>query len=262
MPLINYIGNRQECLGDNGGRTQRGRAPLPPPLSVEYLIVGGGGKTSILDVDSGYGGGAGGFLSSSAIINFNTTIDIVVGMGASGSQQSGSISSITSPTFGTEIAYGGSAGQQGFPPQNPAGLGGPAPIGHGGGAGAGQPGVNGVNGLSGRGGSGSMWLDGNFYAGGGGGAAGEGFNAGDGTIDNGLGGGGRGAPGGQNGLDGTGGGAGGGMERGGNGVVIIRYSTSSVKPPYDNALSGGSISISDGYIYRTFTGSAQLTYSF
>jgi hypothetical protein len=261
MPLINYIGNRQECLGDNGGRTQRGAAPTPPPLIFDYLVVGGGGKTNL----GGYGGGAGGFLTGSASLDFNTAIDIVVGMGASASQASGGFSSITSPTFGTLIAYAGSAGQQGFPPQNPAGLGGPPPIGVGGGAGAGQPGVNGVNGLSGRGGSGSMWLDGNFYAGGGGGAAGTQYDAGDGTIDNGLGGGGRGAGspfGGQNGLDGTGGGAGGGMEKGGSGIVILRYLTSNLVPPYDNALSSGTLTITGSYAYLTFTGSAQLSYSF
>jgi hypothetical protein len=263
MPLINYIGNRQECLGDDGGRTQRGAAPTPPSLSFDYLVVGAGGKTNI----GGFGGGAGGFLTGSASLDFNTTIDIIVGMGASGSQESGSISSIISPKFGTVIAYGGSAGQQGFPSQNPAGLGGPPPIGTGGGGGAGQAGVNGVTGLSGRGGDGLQWLDGNYYAGGGGGAGNATLPSGNG--DGGLGGGGRGAPGGctncqpgQNGLDGTGGGAGGGMEKGGSGIVILRYLTSNLVPPYDNALSSGTLTIIGSYAYLTFTGSAQLRYSF
>jgi hypothetical protein len=264
MPLINYIGNRQECLDNKRGR---GNAPTAPSLSFDYLIVGGGGKVNL----SGFGGGAGGFLASSASIDFNTTIDIVVGAGASGSQESGSISSIISPKFGTVISYGGNAGQSGQPTGNPAGLGGPPPIGTGGGAGAGQAGINGVDGQSGRGGSGSMWLDGNFYAGGGGGAGNATLPSGngDGTIDNGLGGGGRGAVGGcttcqpgQNGEDGKGGGAGGGMEKGGSGIVILRYLTSNLVPPYDRALSGGTLSVTGSYAYLTFTGSAQLRYSF
>ena len=266
MPLINYIGNRQECLGATSGFV-RGNAPTPPALSFDYLVVGGGGKVNL----SGFGGGAGGFLTGSASLDFNTTIDIAVGMGASGIQESGSISSIISPTFGTVIAYGGNAGQSGAPTGNSAGLGGPPPIGTGGGAGAGQAGVDGVNGQSGRGGSGSIWLDGNFYAGGGGGAGNDTLPSGngDGTIDNGLGGGGRGAVGGcttcqpgQNGEDGKGGGAGGGMEKGGSGVVIIRYLTSNLVPPYDKALSGGTLSITGSYSYLTFTGSAQLSYKF
>jgi hypothetical protein len=264
MPLINYIGNRQEALTGGTDGFGRGNAAPPPSISFDYLIVGGGGKTNL----GGYGGGAGGFLTGSASLDFNTTNDIVVGLGASGSQQSGSISSIISPSFATLIAYGGNGGGSGAPTINSAGLGGPPPIGTGGGAGAGEVGINGVVGQSGRGGSGSMWLDGNFYAGGGGGAGAETYGAGDGTIDNGLGGGGRGAPNGsggqagQNGLDGKGGGAGGLMESGGSGVVIIRYTTASVVAPYDNAISGGSLSISGGYAYRTFTGSAQLVYSF
>jgi hypothetical protein len=262
MPLINYIGNRQECLDNKRGR---GNAPTPPSLSFDYLVVGGGSTAGQS------GGGAGGFLTGSASLDFNTTIDIVVGAGASGSMLSGSSSYITSPKFGTVIASGGNGGQSGFPTSNPAGLGGPPPIGYGGGAGAGQAGVNGVVGLSGRGGDGLQWLDGNYYAGGGGGAGNDTLPSGngDGTIDNGLGGGGRGAVGGctscqpgQNGEDGKGGGAGGGMEKGGSGVVILRYLTSSLVPPYDHALSTGTPSITGSYAYLTFTGSTQLSYRF
>ena len=73
---------------------------------------------------------------------------------------------------------------------------------------------------------------------------------------------------GSNGVDGTGGGAGGaggngGVDlKGGSGIVIVRYLTSSLVPPYDHALSGGSLSITGSYAYITFTGSSQLTYSF
>jgi hypothetical protein len=52
------------------------------------------------------------------------------------------------------------------------------------------------------------------------------------------------------------------MQKGGSGIVIIRYATASVVAPYDNAIDGGSLSISGGYVYRTFTGSAQLNYRF
>jgi hypothetical protein len=262
MPLINYIGNRQEALAGGTGGFVRGGAPLPPALSFDYLIVGGG-----MARGAGIGGSAGGFRSGSTSLDFNTTIDIVVGAGTTVGANFAFTSSMSGSSFGYLYAGGASSTFSGDPQFNQEGTG--TPTSSGGGAGASQGGVNGIPSLSGRGGDGLMWLDGKFYAGGGGGQGSQFAGNGDGTIDNQRGGGGRGAPNGypgglpgQNGLDGFGGGAGGGMEKGGDGVVIIRYSTGSVNPPYDNALSGGTITIADGYIYRTFTGSAQLTYSF
>ena len=52
------------------------------------------------------------------------------------------------------------------------------------------------------------------------------------------------------------------MNNGGSGIVIIRYATASVVAPYDNAIDGGTLAITGGYAYRTFTGSAQLNYRF
>lgn len=161
-------------------------------------------------------------------------------------------------SFAYVYAGGGSPGSSGYPQFNSEGLGGSTPIGAGGGAGSSQNGVNGVVGLSGRGGSGSLWLDGNYYAGGGGGPQSELYAASFGMDGGGNG---LGYPG-SNGVDGTGGGAGGEMPKGGSGIVILRYLTSSLVPPYDHALSGGSLSITGSYAYITFTGSSQLTYRF
>lgn len=259
MPLINYIGNRQESIADSAGagRVQRGPAPPPPSLSIEYLVVGGGGRTLI----TGYGGGAGGVLSGSFSLPFNTISNITVGLGAPTSSNQGGTSSISSSVLFVS-ASGGQEGASGGPSFKSAGLGGPPPIGKGGGAGSAENGVNGVVGTSGRGGSGSLWLDGNYYAGGGGGEGNATLPAGGGN--GGLGGGGNGGPGGgifppvgSDGVDGTGGGAGGGPYKGGDGVVIIRYSTGSVR------MGDGGIQYElDGYYYHKFTGSGQFTYQY
>lgn len=258
MPLINYIGNRQESLGVGTGGFVRGNAPTPPPLIFDYLLVGAG-----MVRGAGIGGSAGGFLSGSAVsMSFNTTLDIIVGLGGSGSNDGGS-SSIASPSFGYLYAGGANTTFSGYPQGYQEGSSGPNT--NGGGAGASGNGGNGIAGLSGAGANGLAWVDGKFYAGGGGGAgttlAGQGAG--------GIGGGGYGIPGdiggtvpGENGVDGTGGGGGGGMTRGGNGIVIIRYATASVIPPYDNAIDGGNLLISGGYAYHTFTGSAQLKYQY
>jgi hypothetical protein len=259
MPLINYIGNRQEALAGGTGGFVRGNAPPPPALSFDYLIVGGG-----MVRGAGIGGSAGGFLSgSAATMSFNTTIDIQVGAGGSGSNNNGYSSSMSGSSFAYLYAGGASTTFSGYPQGNQEGTGGPNT--NGGGAGASQNGVNGIPRLSGRGGNGLAWVDGNFYAGGGGGGGTQ--FAGQGAA--GTGGGGIGIPGdvggttpGTNGVDGTGGGGGGGMQKGGSGIVIIRYATASVVAPYDNAIDGGSLSITGGYAYRTFTGSAQLNYRF
>lgn len=259
MPLINYIGNRQEALAGGTGGFVRGNAPPPPALSFDYLIVGAG-----MVRGAGIGGGAGGFLSgSAATMSFNTTIDIQIGLPGSGSNNNGESSSMSGSSFAYLYAGGASTTFSGYPQGNQEGLGGPNT--NGGGAGAGQNGVNGIPGLSGRGGDGLAWVDGNFYAGGGGGAGTT--LAGQGAA--GTGGGGIGAPGdiggtvpGENGVDGTGGGGGGNMQKGGSGIVILRYLTSSLVPPYDQALSGGTLSITGSYAYLTFTGSSQLSYRF
>jgi hypothetical protein len=259
MPLINYIGNRQEALGGGAGGFVRGGAPPPPALSIDYLIVGGGATDP-----TGTGGSAGGVLSGSSNIVFDSILSVNVGLGGVNSlATNGGSSSLSGSTFGFFEAQGGKyAGNSGN--NFSQGGGGPFPIGNGGGAGSSQNGVSGVQNLSGRGGSGSLWLNGIYYAGGGGGAEKNPTVAAGAGMD----GGGDGygfLPGitGSNGRNGTGGGCGGGLNgTGGSGVVIIRYSTSSVTPPYDNAIAGGTLEISGGYAYHTFTSSAQLTYRF
>jgi hypothetical protein len=231
--------------------------PAPPDLQIEYLVVGGGGKVQI----ARDGGGAGGFLTGSISVPWRQTLRNTIGLGATGSQEQGGSSSISASILFVS-ASGGSGGTSGAPTINSAGLGGPPPIGTGGGAGAGEVGGNGVDGRSGDGGDGLQWLDGNYYAGGGGGGANTTVPAGNGI--GGLGGGGNGDIGactncgttGSNGTPNTGGGAGGGGYDGGSGVVIIRYSTGSVKPGF-----GGNVTEAGGYYYHTFTGSADFRYA-
>lgn len=249
MPLVNVLINSTTAGGAGTRGFRRGNAPAPPSLSIDYLIVGGGGG-STQD-----GGSSGAVVSGSANITFNSTLLASVGLGGDSSlpDKNGQSSSLSGSTFGFVET-----------PENPfgPGLSGPYPIGNGGGAGSSQDGVDGIEGLSGRGGSGSLWLNGIYYAGGGGGAEKDpGVGAGAGMDGGGNGEGYNSLPA-SNGTPNTGGGAGGGAATGGSGVVIIRYSTGSVNPPYDNAISGGELTISGGYYYHTFTGSGELTYRF
>jgi hypothetical protein len=230
--------------------------PNPPDLEVEYLVVGGGDAVYL----TGYGGGGGGFLSGSTSIVWNDTLAIEVGAGGTTAiDDFGKESYISSSIVGMLIASGAIEGQSGQPQGNSAGLGGPYPIGRGGGAGAAENGIDGTVNASGRGGNGLQWLNGTYYAGGGGGSTnGPGVSAGTGTPDFGGGGNGAGFPygSGSAGTDGLGGGSGGENAKGGSGVVIIRYSTGSVRPAY-----GGVVTEVGGYVYHTFTGSADFRYA-
>lgn len=223
--------------------------PAPPNLEVEYLVVGGGSIGNSLD-----GGSGGGVLSGSLSIPWNTIYSASVGFGATISNDGGSSSLSSSTSF--LVATGGGANGSGGPSFFAVGLGGPPPIGQGGGAGSAQNGTNGVNGASGNGGSGSLWLDGIFYAGGGGGGAALPLFGGG---QSGVGGGGQGGGSGSlySGVNGLGGGAGGDAGNvGGSGVIKIRYSTGSVKPAF-----GGTVTESGGYYYHTFTGSGDFRYA-
>jgi hypothetical protein len=251
MPLINYIGNRQEAIDNRLGG--RGNAPSAPGLSVEYLVVGGGGVGGNPVVNGGCGGG---LISGSLVIPFTSTTSINVGSGGiSNPYTHGDSSSISSSTLGLFGAGGATTLKSGGPGYFDAG------VDNGGGAGSSKDGNDGMGG-NGDGGTGSVWLNGFYYAGGGGG--------GYGSSAPGLGGGGTaltgfgpdGLPYQLNGYNGRGGGASYYGTSGGSGVVIIRYSTGSLVPPYDNTISGGTLLISGGYAYHTFTGSGQFTYSF
>lgn len=224
--------------------------PNPPDLSIQYLVVGGGGRGPNLT-----GGGGGGFLSGSTSVVWKDVLNIEVGAGAT--VDDGGDSYISSSLISGLIGGGANRGQSGTPQSNIEGAAGPG-VG-GGGAGAAENGFDGAPAGAGRGGDGLMWLDGNFYAGGGGGGSSN-----PGVLDNAFGG----QGGGGNGIGNdpypssitasanTGGGAGGQNGNGGSGIVIIRYSTGSVRPGY-----GGTVTEVGGYVYHTFTGSGQFTYN-
>ena len=101
MPLINYIGNRQEALGTRVGGFVRGAAPAPPSLILDYLVVGGGTSGRGGDGTYGIGGSGGGVISGSAVtMSFNSSIAIIVGAGGvSGSTAASSSMSGSSFAF-------------------------------------------------------------------------------------------------------------------------------------------------------------------
>jgi len=253
MPLINYIGNRQECLGDNANsrRVQRGPAPAPPSLILDYLVVGGGSATTLLNIQAGNGGGV---VSGSAVtMSFNTSIAITVGAGgilSDGAALNGASSSMSGSSFAFRGAGGGTFGKSGGPQYFDVGVGTGA-----GGAGSSKNGNNALGG-NGDGGTGSVWLNGLYYAGGGGGFP-NGYPGlgGGGTSLTGFG------PDGfayqLNGVNGKGGGMGQSGSLGGSGVVIVRYTTGSLR-----MAQGGTQFESGGYFYHQFTGSGTLFYGF
>jgi hypothetical protein len=262
-------------------------------LSVQYLVVGGGGAGQTVDnMGANYtmvGGGGGGYATGSASISSGSALTVTVGGGGATGNAGGSNSS-----FNTLIGYGASAnGLSGSPTAHNAGTtiydtGGKytsAKLGTGGGGGSATNGNNAfssVYGLpaGGNGGSGTQWLDGGYYAGGGGGSiystayCGSYPNAGSG----GSGGGGTGAAfryksncsseliNGTAGSANTGGGGGaptfnpyfGGTPtaygQGGSGIVIIRYAGSTQQA------TGGTVIITGGYVYHSFSSSG--TFSF
>jgi hypothetical protein len=229
--------------------------PPPPNLSVQYIIVGGGGPGK----GTGTGGSGGGVFSGSLSIPYRTTLTNIIGNGGTTVLTAGS-SSISASALGFFGAGGGSFGSGG-PSYHSDGISGPGGT-NGGGAGSSKDGNNGTSGQNGDGGTGSLWLDGKYYAGGGGGNGDPNLPTNPGYP--GLGGGGTtqigtgpdGLPYQVNGYNGRGGGGAGSGSIGGSGVVIIRYSTGSVRPAY-----GGTVTQSGGYYYHTFTGSGDFRYT-
>ena len=230
--------------------------PPPPDLEVEYLIVGGGSGGSV-----GAGGNGGGVVSGSLSIPWRTTLVNSVGNGGISSVLLAGSSSISSSTLGLFGAGGATFNKSGGPGFFDQGLTGPEGT-NGGGAGSSKNGNSGVEGQNGDGGTGSLWLNGLYYAGGGGGTGNPDLPSNPGFP--GLGGGGTaqvgsgpdGLPYQLDGYNGRGGGSAGSSGQGGSGVVIIRYSTGSVRPGF-----GGTTEISGGYVYHTFTGSADFRYA-
>lgn len=284
---------------------------------IQILLIGGGGGGGAITgskglrtfLESGAGGGAGGYVSRSIYIYDSSSFTLSIGQGGQGgcldtfgepcgyaTNGDNSIFSVSSSVFDTQstqtiTAYGGgfggsyntiTAGQaNGGDGGSGGGNNGAAPYGQGfpgatiyltyagGGGGANEQGRREDSGNIG-GGDGKLWLDGNYYAGGGG----AGVESVPGLPNyGGLGGGGRGgydtgvgtySPNGTAGTPNTGGGGGGkGRQQdstgagtfrggaGGSGICKIRYYGSG------SIFNQGSSSYnsSDGYTYVTFTGS-------
>lgn len=255
--LVNYIANRQECLGATSGFV-RGAAPPPPSLQIDYIVVGGGGVSG-----TATGGSGGGVVSGSSAIAWNSTLGITVGLGGTSSPYTnGASSSISGTLFGVQGAGGATFNKSGGPQYFNAGLSGPGNT-SGGGAGSSKNGNSGVAGQNGDGGTGSVWLNGLYYAGGGGGVQDPALPSSAGYP--GLGGGGTaltgsgpdGLPYQINGYNGRGGGAAGNGTSGGSGVVIIRYPNTVTRMG-----QGGTQFESGGFFYHEFTSSGQFTYQF
>lgn len=228
--------------------------PPPPDLEVEYLVVGGGAAGQ---GTSNAGGSAGGVRSGSLSIPYRTTLTNIVGLGGITGSTNGLSSSISSSTLGF-FGAGGATGNSGEPTVFSQGVSGPGGT-QGGGAGSSKNGNDGVTAQNGDGGTGSLWLDGKWYAGGGGGVGNTGNPGypglgGGGTAQTGIGP--DDLPYQLNGYNGRGGGAASTGTSGGSGVVIFRYSTGSVRPAF-----GGTTEISGGYVYHTFTGSGEFRYA-
>jgi hypothetical protein len=260
--------------------------------SVDYLIAAGGGGGG--SNNSGAGGGAGGLITGSGLsVSPGTSYTVTIGAGGTSTPTNG-----TNSSFGGQTAIGGGLGASNSGgPSSPGsgGSGGGANYNGGGGglgtAGQGNNGGSAVTGASnypGSGGGGAGAIGSNasgsvagaggvglastitgssvFYSGGGGGSTQSGGTGGAG----GNGGGGAGSPAsasntGASGTANTGGGGGaggygtGGVNvtgaggSGGSGIVIIRYLGTVQRA------TGGTVTISGGYVIHTFTSSSTYT---
>jgi hypothetical protein len=228
--------------------------PFMPP--IDYLIVagGGGGAKMSANLSNSYagGGGAGGLITGSLTLSASLAYPIVVGAGGLGAinsvdnltvGQSGQSSSF----LGITTIGGGYGGGNIFPAANIAGANGGSGGANGGLGTAGQ-GNDGVDGILGggynAGGAPLIWLDGINYAGGGGGFGLNNLNQqyGGATTAT-VGGGGNGRI-----------SAGGNGDNGQSGSVVIRYFNN------EPLATGGLITSASGYIYHTFTSSADFRF--
>jgi hypothetical protein len=256
MPLVNVLIN-STTAGVGSSNVRKGNAP--PPIFLDYLVVGGG------QYGNNVAGGGGGVVSGSIRFLPRFNIDVIVGNGGTGSTSIDAQASVIESVPNEFFVYAGPGygnGASGEPQSNPKGEG----IFNRSAAGAGGSAQNGqeppTSNRGGAGGSGSVWLDGITYAGGGGGFGaaviasqaiggtggtggggnGEGYTSGPGSGVNNLGGGGGGlrfAP----------------ATNGGSGIVKMRYISGSV-----SGATGGTITSVDGYTYHIFTGSGQFSY--
>ena len=311
---LNYQGGTDNPVYDTNGQTvnivysgaTNGWIPISdddvanegsiPTYSLEFLIVAGGGGSGEI---RGAGGGAGGYVISNPSLPVGSALTVTVGAGGSAGlpANSGSNSSITSPSLSSIIAYGGgfgasanqgtddganggsgggatdsgTAGAGNTPALSPSqgnngGTGGSVPgYGAGAGGGAGATGGNGSGSTGGAGGAGtasSITGSSVTRAGGGGGGA---YSVGGGTGGpGGTGGGGNGNGGGAGGAGtaNTGGGAGGGGNpstgsASGGSGVVIIKVATA---DYSSTTTGSpTVTTSGSDTIMTFTGSGSYT---
>ena len=277
-----FVVRATNSVGNSANSAASNSITLPfAPYTVEYVVVAGGAGGG----SAGGGGGAGGYISTSTTVTDGTGYSITVGGGgASGPNHSTDGSNGgTSSAFGTSCSggggggsyqragiSGGSGGGGGLDGgTNPAGSG-TSGQGNSGGSGSGSPrraGGGGGKNAAGtnnqsqpNGGAGLAWLNGSTYGGGGGGGAIQGAAGAGGAGGGGNGAAGdpsgNGSPGSANtggGAGGSGGGGGNGGGSGGSGIVVLRYAGTTQKG------SGGTVSISGGFTYHTFTSSGTFT---
>lgn len=204
------------------------------PVSIEYLVVagGGGGGNGVSGSSEGAGGGAGGMLEGTLSLAASTAYAVRVGAGGAQLTNGSNsvVASVTATGGGCGVTGGSNAGSGGSGGGSYAGSRGTGIVGQGndggqGGGYGGTPGGGGGKGAAGTqsgggiGGQSSITGTATYYAGGGGGA----------YTSGGLGGGGAGGQPGVAGTANTGGGGGGGRSpgssaggAGGSGVVILK----------------------------------------
>jgi hypothetical protein len=225
---------------------------IPSPITMDYLIVGGGGASGSEAYPwGGGGGGAGGYRTGSTPVTGGSYV-VTVGSGGPATPGPSAVRKGQDSSFNSIVSTGGGGGGGGAggsgggsgnagsstgagtgnsppttPPQGTPGFGsnsGPGDGGGGGGASSGGPGtsVNGGSGLSSPLSPASYGSPATFFSGGGGSGGGSPSTAGSG----GAGGGGQGGPGSPTaGVVNTGGGGGQPLKAGGSGIVILKYNT-------------------------------------
>jgi hypothetical protein len=227
----------------------------PPTLSIEYLVVAGGGGPGSYNGAAGPtrfpgGGGAGGFQTGSATLNNPTSLSVVVGTGGNINADgvASAFNALTSSgggRGGNETNYDGNSGGSGGG-GNTSGLGGAGIAGQGNNGCAGYVnnprtiyfgGAGGGAGSAAGGGNGfdpgvtKAWLDGNQYAGGGNGVVPD--------VSGSL-------------TSGSGGNTNSGIGK--DGIVKIRYAGSG------SQATGGIITYSGSYTYHTFISAGTFSY--
>lgn len=204
----------------------------PREYTIEVLIVGGGegGFSNSWDgVWVTQGGGGGQVKTASRTVTRGTSLSAIIGAG-------GNVSAGTASSFGGESAAAGYQYGYSGSGKAPGAARTPASMGGGGGdATAGRDAGGGVGGQGGDGTASPFSGVSTYY---GGGAGGSGYSV--------------------NGAHGLGGGGsantgGGGFNVGGSGIVIVRYPGTAAKG------SGGTVTISGGYVIHTFTSSGTFT---